>query len=91
VCLALILLVLCVLFYVDAITAIAENWLRSIINDIFSSFNYVALYVLKPQSRGWGTGLYGGHGTTAATVVHCIWQLRAMCYVFVEMYECLRT
>ena len=84
-CLALILLVFCVLFYVDAITTVEENRLRSIINDIFSSFNYVALYVLKPQSRGWGTGHYGGHSTTAATVIHCIWQLRelsATCYVF---------
>jgi hypothetical protein len=34
-CLALILLVFCALFYVEAIAVIAENRLRSIINDNF--------------------------------------------------------
>ncbi len=52
----------CVLFYVDAIAVIAEHRLRSIINDNFSSFNYVALLysitlanVSTPWSQGWGT------------------------------------
>ncbi len=59
VCLALILLVFCVLFYVDMIAAIAENRLRSIIMIIISSFNYVALLhsmlanVSTPRSWGW--------------------------------------
>jgi hypothetical protein len=35
VCLALVLLVFCVLFYVEAVTTAAENRLRSIINDNF--------------------------------------------------------
>jgi hypothetical protein len=63
VCLALILLVFCVLFYMDAVALVAENRLRSIINDIviLSSFNFVALLnstlanVSMPWSGGWGT------------------------------------
>ncbi len=38
VCLALILLVFCVLFYVEAIAIVTENRLKSIINDNFLYF-----------------------------------------------------
>jgi hypothetical protein len=54
--------VFCVLFYVDIIAVITENRLRSIINDDFFSFYYVALLhstlannVSLPWSSGWGT------------------------------------
>ncbi len=61
VCLAPILLVFCVLFYMEVIVLITGNRLRSIINDNFSSFNYVALLhstlanLSLPQSWGWST------------------------------------
>ena len=51
----------CVLFYMEAIAIVTENGLRSIINDNFLYFNYVALLhstlanVSMSPSRGWGT------------------------------------
>jgi hypothetical protein len=62
VCLALILLAFCMPFYVEAIAVVAENRLRSIINDNFSSLYYVVgllpgtlANVSMPWSWGWGT------------------------------------
>lgn len=76
---------------------LAENRLRNIINDIFSSFNHVALLhtilanVLTPQRRGWDTMVAmvcypvgGRHGS-----FHCVSTLEPCVTYGVENYEFL--
>jgi hypothetical protein len=83
----LILLVFCVLFYVDAIAVVTENRLRRIINDNFSSFNYVALLhstlanVSTPWSWGWGTMVDAGRWRPP-------WLGSSFCALASEMYKC---